>query len=60
VLQHDFAERGELHRKGGAAEKARTEALEGVGEHVFGKVRTGADGRARILQESLQAASGRE
>ncbi len=54
MLQHQLAERGELHRKGGAASEARTKALEGVGEHVFVKVRTPADGTARKLQETLQ------
>jgi hypothetical protein len=54
VLRHQLAERGELDRKGDSASEAQTKALEGGGEHVFGKVRTGPDGRAAILQESLQ------
>jgi hypothetical protein len=55
ILRHQLAERGELDRKGDSASEAQTKALEGGGEHVFVKVRTGPDGRPAILQETLQA-----
>jgi hypothetical protein len=55
MLQHDFAERGELDREGDSANEAHTKALEGDGEHVFVKVRTRADGSPGFLQGTLQA-----
>jgi hypothetical protein len=56
ILRHQLAERGELDRKGNSAFEAQTKALEGGGEHVFGKVRTPSDGTPRFAARKLAAA----